>query len=77
MCNNTDEGIGEMDRYIPMIGVPKWLTALKDKYLPIGLQKMLRNSTRFSYSFYVGGDSKALKQEISSFRESANSKLIK
>lgn len=56
MWDNTDEGIGEFDRVIPVIGVPKCLSALKDKSLPPGIQKMLKQSTRFSHSFHVGGN---------------------
>lgn len=64
MFNNTDEGIGEMDRFIPSIGVPKCLTALKDKYLPQGLQKMLKQSTRFSLSYHMSSqESKFYKRE--------------
>ena len=74
MYGNTDEGIGEMDRYIPMIGVPKCISALKDKFLPVGLQKMLRQSTRFSYSFHVGRDSKVSKRE-SSIQNNTNKNL--
>lgn len=62
MWGNTDEEIGEYDRYIPVIGVPQCLTVLKDNHLPPKLQKMLRQSTRFSHSFHVNKDAEGGKR---------------
>lgn len=76
LWDNTDEGIGEFDRVIPVIGVPKCLSALKDKSLPPGIQKMLKQSTRFSHSFHVGGNSVKGNRDssIRGFNKQNNSK---
>ena len=63
-----------MDRFIPSIGIPKCLTALKDKYLPPGLQKMLRQSTRFSLSFHMPSQESKFGKRESQLRESIDCK---
>jgi Dullard-like phosphatase family protein len=75
--DNTDEGIGEYDRVIPVVAIPKWLSALKDKYLPPGIQKMLKQSTRFSYSFHVTGDSLKKNKSDSDHKSRKGSKIGK
>jgi hypothetical protein len=67
--DNVDEEIGEFDRVIPIVLTPKCMTALQDKFLPEGISKLLRQSTRFSHSFHVGGGEKRTKIE-GSFRNS-------
>jgi hypothetical protein len=39
------------------------MTALQDKFLPEGISKLLRQSTRFSHSFHVGGSEMRTKAE--------------
>lgn len=75
LMDNTDEGIGEMDRFIPCIGVPKCLTALKDDFLPQGLQKILKNSTRFSLSYHMSSQESKFNKRDSSLRESIDHKF--
>lgn len=58
LWDNVDEGIGEYDRVIPSIAPPKCMAVLIDRFLPAGISNLLRNSTRFSRSFHVGGSSK-------------------
>ena len=67
LWNNVDENIGEYDRVIPSISTPKWMKALLDNFLPESISNLLRNSTRFSHSFHVGGNP---KNRDSSFRNS-------
>jgi hypothetical protein len=39
------------------------MTALQDKFLPEGISRLLKQSTRFSHSFHVGGNSILGKKE--------------
>eukprot|EP00343_Euplotes_focardii_P002333 CAMPEP_0205807058 /NCGR_PEP_ID=MMETSP0205-20121125/10729_1 /ASSEMBLY_ACC=CAM_ASM_000278 /TAXON_ID=36767 /ORGANISM="Euplotes focardii, Strain TN1" /LENGTH=490 /DNA_ID=CAMNT_0053080791 /DNA_START=66 /DNA_END=1538 /DNA_ORIENTATION=- len=68
LWDNVDENIGEFDRVIPSIAQPKCMQALLDIFQLEGINNLLRNSTRFSISFHVGGNS--LKNKESSFRGS-------
>ena len=63
LWNNVDECISVHDRIIPVIPTPKCLSALKDRYLPQGIQNMLKNSTRFSHSFHIKRDAKGVKRD--------------
>ena len=51
------------------------MTALQDKFLPEGISKLLRQSTRFSHSFHVGGSE--IRSKIEGSLRSSNLKKSK